>query len=66
MKNPKVYEVQVRLRLRVLASDEDEAAQVVSTDVVDELVPVLDELHGANPRLAGWCVHADELVEELD
>ena len=33
---------------------------------VAALAPLLEELHGANPRLAGWCVHADELVEELE
>lgn len=65
MRKAKAYEVPVRLRLRVLAGDEDEATQVVSTDVIERLTALLDELHAENPRLAGFCVHADELVDEL-
>jgi hypothetical protein len=64
MRNPKAYEVQARVRLRVLATDEDEATGVVSTDVAERLTALLDELHAENPRLAGFCVHADELVDE--
>ena len=66
MRTAKPYEVQVRLRLRVLAADEDEATCVVSSDVADHVTELLDGLHASNPRLAGFCVHADELVEELD
>ena len=65
MRTARAYEVHVRLRLRVLAADEDEATGVVSAEVADRLTAVLDELHAENPRLAGFCVHADELVEEL-
>ena len=66
MRHPKAYEVQVRLRLRVLAADEDEATAVVSADVADRLGAVLDSVHATNPQLAGWCLQADELVDDAD
>jgi len=60
------YEVEVRVRLRVLAADEDEATRVVSEDAVERLTEVLDELQRSNPRLAGYRLQADELADELD
>jgi hypothetical protein len=62
----KSYEVQVRVRLRVLACDEDEATTAVSAEVVERLTALLEELHGSDPRFAGFRLHADELVDELD
>lgn len=61
MRKPKAYEVQVRLSMRVLAADEDEATRVVSTDAVERLTELLDELHSENPRFAGYRLLADEL-----
>lgn len=66
MRKPKAYEVQVRVCVRVLATDEDEAARVVSSDAVERLTAQLDELHAENPRFSGYRLLADELVEELD
>jgi hypothetical protein len=66
MRTARSYEVQVRLRLRVLAGDEDEATAAVSAEVAERLTPLLEELHASDPRFAGFCVHADELVEELE
>jgi 5-carboxymethyl-2-hydroxymuconate isomerase len=66
MRMAKSYEVQVRVRLRVLAGDEDEATRAVSAEVVEQLAPLLEELHSSDPRFAGFSLHADELVDELD
>ena len=66
MRKPKAYEVQVRLSVRVLAADADEATRVVSADAVERLTAVLEELHAGDPRFAGFRLLADELVEELD
>ena len=66
MGNLRAYEVPVRLRVRVLAADEDEATGVISTQLADRLTALLDEIHAENPRVAGFSVHADELAEELD
>ena len=57
------YDVEIRLTVRVLARDEEEATRVVSTDAVERLTAVLDELHAENPRFAGYRLLADELVE---
>ena len=66
MRKPKAYEVQVRVRVRVLASDEDEATRAVSEAAAERLTAVLGALHADDPRFAGFCLLADELVEELD
>ena len=60
------YEVQVRLRLRVLATDEEQAARIVAEEVADPIAETAQELHTTNPRLAAWRLHADDLVEEVD
>jgi hypothetical protein len=60
------YEVHVRLRLRVIAEDEEQAARMVAEDVADPLVATVQELHAMNARLAGWSLHADDVVEELE
>ena len=59
------YEVQVRLRLRVLAEDEDQVARIVAEDIADQIAATVQELHATNARLAGWSLHADDVVEEL-
>lgn len=66
MRKPKAYEVQVRVRVRVLASDEDDATRAVSEAAAEPLIAVLEELHAGDPRFAGFCLLADELVEETD
>jgi hypothetical protein len=60
------YEVHVRLRLRVIAEDEEQAARMVAEEVADPLVATVQELHAMNARLAGWSLHADDVVEELE
>jgi succinyl-CoA synthetase alpha subunit len=60
------YEVHVRLRLRVIAEDEEQAAQVVAEDVATPIVATVQGLHAMNARLAGWSLHADDVVEELE
>ena len=59
------YEVQVRLRLRVLAEDEEQAARIVAEDIADPIAMTVQELHATNARLSGWSLHADDVVEEL-
>jgi hypothetical protein len=59
------YEVHVRLRLRVLAEDEEQAAQIVAEDIADPIAITVQELHATNARLSGWSLHADDVVEEL-
>ena len=60
------YEVHVRLRLRVIADDEEQAAQIVADDVADPVAELVQELHATNARLAGWSLYADDVVEELE
>jgi hypothetical protein len=60
------YEVHVRLRLRVIAEDEEQAARTVAEDVAAPIVETVQELHATNARLAGWSLHADDVVEELE
>lgn len=57
------HDVEIRLTLRVLARDEEEATRVVSEEAVERLTATLDELHAENPRFAGYRLLADELVE---
>jgi hypothetical protein len=59
------YEVQVRLRLRVLAEDEEQVARIVAEDIADPIAETVQELHATNARLSGWSLHADDVVEEL-
>jgi hypothetical protein len=59
------YEVQVRLRLRVLAEDEEQAVRIVGEDIADPIAVTVQELHATNARLSGWSLHADDVVEEL-
>ncbi len=59
------YEVQVRLRLRVLAEDEEQAARIVAEDIADPIAETVQELHVTNARVSGWSLHADDVVEEL-
>jgi hypothetical protein len=59
------YEVHVRLRLRVLAEDEEQAARIVAEDIADPIAATVQELHATNARLSGWSLHADDVVEEL-
>jgi hypothetical protein len=66
MQTTKAYEVQVRVRVRVLAGTEDEATSAVSAELVERVTPLLEELHASDPRFAGFCLHADELVEDPD
>ena len=60
------YEVQVRLRLLVIAEDEEQAARIVAEDVADPIAATVQELHVTNARLTGWSLHADDVVEELE
>ena len=57
------HEIEIRLTMNVLARDEEEAARVVSTDAVERLTAVLDELYAENPRFAGYRLLTDELVD---
>jgi len=59
------YEVHVRLRLRLLAEDEEQAAQIVAEEITEPIVETVQELHAMNARLTGWTLHADDVVEEL-
>ena len=59
------YEVQIRLRLQVIAEDEEQAALIVGEDIADPVAVTLQELHATNARLSGWSLHADDVVEEL-
>ena len=59
------YEVQIRLRLRVIAEDEEQAARIVAEEVADPIAATIQELHATNARLSGWSLHADDVVEEL-
>ncbi len=59
------YEVHVRLRVRVIAEDEEQAARIVGEDVADPIAETVQELHVTNARLTGWSLHADDVVEEL-
>lgn len=63
MRTPRPHEVQIVISVRVLAADEDEATGVVSTDAVERLTALLDELHAEDPRFAGYRLSADELVD---
>jgi hypothetical protein len=59
------YEVHIRLRLRVIAEDEEQAARIVAEDAADPIAATIQELHATNARLSGWSLHADDVVEEL-
>ena len=59
------YEVQVRVRLQVLAEDEEQVARIVGDDIADPIAVTVQELHATNARLTGWSLHADDVVEEL-
>ena len=56
----------MRLRLHVIASDEEEAARIVAEEVADTLADTVQELHVTNPRLTGWSMHADDVAEGLE
>jgi len=59
------YEVQVRVRLQVIAEDEEQVARIVGDDIADPIAVTVQELHATNARLTGWSLHADDVVEEL-
>ncbi len=59
------YEVHIRLRLRVIAEDEEQAARIVAEDAAEPIAATIQELHAMNARLSGWSLHADDVVEEL-
>lgn len=59
------YEVQVRMRLQVIAEDEEQVARIVGDEITDPVAVTLQELHATNARLSGWSLHADDVVEEL-
>jgi hypothetical protein len=60
------FEVHIRLRLRVLAEDEEQAARILAEDVADPIAATVQELHVTNARLTGWSLQADDFVEELE
>lgn len=61
-----LYEVEVRLRLRLIAADEDEATRIVAEEITGPIGETIDGLHETNVRLAAWRLHADDVVEEID
>jgi hypothetical protein len=60
------YEVHVRLRLRVIAENEEQAVRMVAEGVADPIAETVQELHAVNARLSGWSLHADDVVQELE
>ena len=60
------FEVHLPLRLRVLAGSEEDAVRVVAEELCEPIADAVERLHATNARLAGWCVHGDGFVEEIE
>lgn len=60
------FEVHLPLCFRVLASSEEDAVRAVAEELCTPIADAVERLHETNARLAGWRVHGDGFVQEIE